>query len=292
MQTVSNAYEQKNKQADDQSVVLQSSFFFFPLLRSDFLRIAEPAIRRALRPPLVELGFQVAEASRGEEALQALRSAPHDVVLLDMNMPGIGGIETLKRIRSFAPRLPVLMLTVRDDEEDKVEALELGADDYVTKPFSTRELIARIRSAVRRVRAPARPEDAPMEIGEIRLEPAKRLVTKRGVAVKLTRKEFDILYCLMSRAGRVVTYAKLLTAVWGAESREEVEYLRTFVRQLRKKIEDDPSNPLYLLTDVYVGYRFADPQMFQEESAEPSPSVEGERASAGEHEPKMYIDEF
>jgi two-component system KDP operon response regulator KdpE len=240
----------------------------------------EPAIRRALRPPLMELGFQVAEASRGEEALQALRSAPHDVVLLDINMPGIGGIETLKRIRTFAPRLPVLMLTVRDNEEDKVEALELGADDYVTKPFSTRELIARIRSAVRRVRAPARPEDAPIEIGEIRLEPAKRLVTKRGVPVRLTRKEFDILYCLMSRAGRVVTYAKLLTAVWGAESREEVEYLRTFVRQLRKKIEDDPSNPLYLLTDVYVGYRFADAQMFQDGSA-----AAGE-APEDEHEPE------
>jgi len=225
----------------------------------------EPAIRRALRPPLLELGFQVAEASRGEEALQALRAAVYDAVLLDINMPGIGGIETLKRIRAFAPRLPVLMLTVRDQEEDKVEALDMGADDYVTKPFSTRELIARIRSAVRRVRAPARPEDAPIEIGEIRLEPVKRLVTKRGTPVKLTRKEFNILYCLMSRAGRVVTYAKLLTAVWGADCREEVEYLRTFVRQLRKKIEDDPSNPLYLLTDVYVGYRFADAQMFQEE---------------------------
>ena len=225
----------------------------------------EPAIRRALRPPLLELGFQVAEASRGEEALQALRAAAYDAVLLDINMPGIGGIETLKRIRAFAPRLPVLMLTVRDQEEDKVEALDMGADDYVTKPFSTRELIARIRSAVRRVRAPARPEDAPIEIGEIRLEPVKRLVTRRGAPVKLTRKEFDILYCLMSRAGRVVTYAKLLTAVWGADCREEVEYLRTFVRQLRKKIEDDPSNPLYLLTDVYVGYRFADAQMFQEE---------------------------
>ncbi|MGP8188022.1 MAG: response regulator transcription factor [Terracidiphilus sp.] len=240
----------------------------------------EPAIRRALRPPLIELGFQVAEASRGEEALQALRAAPYDAVLLDINMPGIGGIETLRRIRVFAPRLPVLMLTVRDDEEDKVEALDMGADDYVTKPFSTRELIARVRSAVRRVRAPARPEDAPIEIGEIRLEPIKRLVTKRGAAVKLTRKEFDILYCLMSRAGRVVTYAKLLTAVWGAEFREEVEYLRTFVRQLRKKIEDDPSNPLYLLTDVYVGYRFADAQMFQEagdgaEEASSSPEVEG-----------------
>lgn len=227
----------------------------------------EPAIRRALRPPLVELGFQVAEASRGEEALQALRANTFDAVLLDVNMPGIGGIETLRRIRSFAPRLPVLMLTVRDQEEDKVEALDTGADDYVTKPFSTRELVARIRSAVRRVNAPARPEDAPMEIGEIRLEPAKRRVTKRGAQVKLTRKEFDILYCLMSRAGRVITYAKLLTAVWGADCREEVEYLRTFVRQLRKKIEDDPSNPVYLLTDVYVGYRFADAQMLQGEPA-------------------------
>ena len=131
-----------------------------------------------------------------------------------------------------------------------------------------RELIARIRTAVRRVHAPARAEDAPIEIGEILLNPAKRSVTKRGQAVHLTRKEFDILYCLMSRAGRVVSYAKLLTAVWGADCREEVEYLRTFVRQLRKKIEDDPSKPIYLLTDVYVGYRFADQQMLQAESAE------------------------
>lgn len=226
----------------------------------------EPAIRRALRPPLIELGFQVAEASRGEEALQLLRTAVYDVVLLDVNMPGIGGIETLKRIRAVAPRLPILMLTVRDAEEEKVEALELGADDYVTKPFSVRELIARIRTAVRRVQAPARAEDAPIEIGEIRLEPVRRVVTKRGQQIHLTRKEFDILHCLMSRAGRVITYAKLLTAVWGADCREEVEYLRTFVRQLRKKIEDDPSHPVYLLTDVYVGYRFADAQMFLDET--------------------------
>jgi two-component system, OmpR family, KDP operon response regulator KdpE len=237
----------------------------------------EPAIRRALRPPLLELGFQLTEASRGEEALQALRAAAYDAVLLDINMPGIGGIETLRRIRAFAPRLPVLMLTVRDQEEDKVEALDMGADDYITKPFSTRELVARIRTAVRRVHAPARPEDAPIDVGEIRLEPAKRRVTKRGVAVKLTRKEFDILYCLMSRAGRVITYAKLLTAVWGADCREEVEYLRTFVRQLRKKIEDDPSNPVYLLTDVYVGYRFTDGQIFQGESA-----AEGEPQATGQ----------
>lgn len=239
----------------------------------------EPAIRRALRAPLLELGFQVTEASRGEEALQMLRAATCDVVLLDINMPGIGGIETLRRIRAVAPRLPVLMLTVRDGEEEKVEALELGADDYVTKPFSTRELIARIRTAVRRVRAPARPEDAPIVIGEIRLEPVKRNVTRRGEPVHLTRKEFDILHCLMSRAGRVVTYARLLTAVWGADCREEVEYLRTFVRQLRKKIEDDPSNPIYLLTDVYVGYRFADAQMFQEETADDAAEATEEQKS-------------
>jgi two-component system KDP operon response regulator KdpE len=227
----------------------------------------ESAIRRALRPPLVELGFQVAEASRGEEALQLLRATAFDAVLLDVNMPGIGGVETLRRIRTFAPRLPILMLTVRDKEEEKVEALDLGADDYVTKPFSTRELIARVRAAIRRVKSPIRAEDAPIEIGEIRLEPVKRNVTKRGQPLHLTRKEFDILHCLMIRAGRVVTYARLLSAVWGADCREEVEYLRTFVRQLRKKIEDDPSNPVYLLTDVYVGYRFADAQMFQEETA-------------------------
>jgi two-component system KDP operon response regulator KdpE len=227
----------------------------------------ESAIRRALRPPLVELGFEVAEASRGEEALQLMRSSSYDVVLLDVNMPGIGGIETLRRMRAVAPRLPILMLTVRDAEEEKVEALELGADDYVTKPFSTRELIARIRTTVRRVQAPARNAEAPIEIGELQLEPVRRIVTKCGQPLHLTRKEFDILHCLMSRSGRVVTYAKLLTAVWGADCREEVEYLRTFVRQLRKKIEDDPANPRYLLTDVYVGYRFADAQMFQDEAA-------------------------
>ena len=241
----------------------------------------ESAIRRALRPPLVELGFQVAEASRGEEGLQMLRAGGYDVVLLDVNMPGIGGIETLRRMRALAPRLPIVMLTVRDAEEDKVEALELGADDYVTKPFSTRELIARIRTAVRRVQAPARAEDAPIEIGELRLDPVKRKVTKRGLPVHLTRKEFDILHCLMSRAGRVITYARLLTAVWGAACREEVEYLRTFVRQLRKKIEDDPSNPVYLLTDVYVGYRFADTQIFAEEAAEGAAEGEAAEEKAG-----------
>jgi two-component system, OmpR family, KDP operon response regulator KdpE len=227
----------------------------------------EPAIRRALRPPLTELGFELTEASRGEMALDILRTEPFDAVLLDVNMPGIGGIETLRRIRAASPRLPVIMLTVRDREEEKVNALELGADDYVTKPFGVRELIARIRAAVRRVHAPAVAEDQPLTIGEIVLNPSRRSVTKRGQAIHLTRKEFDILHCLMSRAGRVITYARLLTSVWGAESREEVEYLRTFVRQLRKKIEDDPAHPTYLLTDIYVGYRFADQQMLDEPQA-------------------------
>lgn len=227
----------------------------------------EPAIRRALRPPLTELGFEVSEASRGELGLEMLRGEPFDAVLLDVNMPGIGGIETLKRMRKAAPVLPIIMLTVRDTEDEKVEALELGADDYVTKPFGVRELVARLRAAIRRAQQPQQPDEAAIEIGDIRLDPARRLVTRRGEAIHLTRKEFDIMHCLMSRAGRVVTYARLLTAVWGADFREEVEYLRTFIRQLRKKIEDDAARPLYLLTDIYVGYRFADAQMIEDARA-------------------------
>jgi two-component system KDP operon response regulator KdpE len=155
-----------------------------------------------------------------------------------------------------------------------VKALDEGADDYITKPFSIRELIARIRTAVRRVRAPTRAEDAPIEIGEIRLAPAQKRVTRSGQPVHLTRKEYGILYCLMFNAGRPVSNAELLTTVWGSEYREEVEYLRTFVRQLRKKIEEDPSNPKYLLTDVYVGYRFVDAEMLQEQAGDPAPPAD------------------
>jgi len=238
----------------------------------------ESAIRRALRPPLVELGFQVKEATRGEEALQILRTEAMDAVLLDINMPGIGGMETLRRIRSFAQRLPILMLTVRDGEEEKVEALNLGADDYVTKPFSTRELIARIRASVRRVKNPLPDEEPAIQIGEIRLEPTRRSLSKRGKTVHLTRKEYDIVHCLMSRAGRVVTNAKLLTAVWGPSCSDETQYLRTYVNLLRKKIEDDPQNPQYLLTDAYAGYRFADAQLFEQTTGM---GGEGEEAETG-----------
>jgi two-component system KDP operon response regulator KdpE len=218
----------------------------------------EPAIRRALRTPLMELGFQVVEASRGEEAMHLARAESFDAVLLDMNMPGIGGMQTLIRLRLFAPRLPILMLTVRDAEHDKVEALENGADDYITKPFSIRECVARVRSAVRRAQAPERAEDAPIRIGELEIQPARRIVRKAGHPIRLTPKEYDILHCLMRHAGRAVTYGRLLTVVWGADYRQEVDYLRTFVRQLRKKIEKDPANPRYLLTDSCVGYRFSE----------------------------------
>jgi two-component system KDP operon response regulator KdpE len=218
----------------------------------------EPSIRRALRTPLSEMGFITTEASRGEEALHLVQAQTFDVVLLDVNMPGMGGMKALGKLRSLAPRMPILMLTVVDGEEEKIEALESGADDYITKPFSVRECVARMRSAVRRAQAPERNEDAPLSIGEIQVLPTRRAVNKAGQPIHLTRKEYDILYYLMTHAGRAVTYGKLLTSVWGPDYRQEVDYLRTFVRQLRKKIEDNPSDPKYLLTDAYVGYRFAD----------------------------------
>ena len=218
----------------------------------------EPSIRRALGTPLNEMGFATTEAPRGEEAIQLVQSQTFDIVLLDMNMPGIGGMKTLVRLRSIAPRLPILMLTVVDGEEEKIAALECGADDYITKPFSIREVIARMRSAVRRAQAPERNEDAPVRIGEIEMNPIRRTVFKAGQSIHLTRKEYEILYYLMTHAGRAVTYGKLLTAVWGPDYRSEVDYLRTFMRQLRKKIEAEPSNPKYLLTDAYVGYRFSE----------------------------------
>jgi two-component system KDP operon response regulator KdpE len=228
----------------------------------------EPSIRRALKTPLSEMGFITTEASRGEEALHLVQAQTFDVVLLDVNMPGMGGMKALGKLRALAPRMPILMLTVVDGEEEKIEALESGADDYITKPFSVRECVARMRSAVRRAQAPERNEDAPLSIGEIQVLPTRRAVNKAGEPIHLTRKEYDILYYLMTHAGRAVTYGKLLTSVWGPDYRQEVDYLRTFVRQLRKKIEDNPSDPRYLLTDAYVGYRFADlPSAF-----EPSPA--------------------
>jgi two-component system KDP operon response regulator KdpE len=204
------------------------------------------------------MGFDVDDASSGEAALDLVGEAGYDVILLDINMPGIGGIRACREMRRRLPRLGILMLTVRDREEDKVTALDAGADDYITKPFNIRELAARIRAAVRRSSASKADPDAVIRIGNIELDPARRLVRKSGEPVHLTPKEFDLLRYLMAHAGLPITHLRLLHAVWGPEYGGELEYLRTFVRQLRKKLEDDPAEPLYLLTDSHVGYRFAE----------------------------------
>ena len=221
----------------------------------------DSAIRRALHNTLHGMGFEVDDASSGEAALDLVREAEYDVVLLDINMPGIGGIRACREIRKSLPRLGILMLTVRDREEDKVTALDAGADDYITKPFNIRELAARIRAAVRRSRATKVDADAVMQIGNIELDPARRLVRKSGEPVHLTPKEFDLLRYLMAHAGLPITHLRLLHAVWGPEYGGELEYLRTFVRQLRKKLEDDPAEPAYLLTDSHIGYRFAEAKL-------------------------------
>jgi two-component system, OmpR family, KDP operon response regulator KdpE len=216
----------------------------------------EPSIRQALRVTLGKIGFDVAEASTGEEALALIRGAHYDAVLLDINMPGMGGMTACREIRQLSPGLPILMLTIRDHQDDKVEALESGADDYVTKPFHMRELTARVRAAIRRSHIRDEPPDDILRVGEIALDPGRRQVSKAGQAIHLTPKEFDLLHYLMTNAGRPIAHSRLLTAVWGPEYGGELEYLRTFVRQLRKKLEDDPSQPSYLMTEMWFGYRF------------------------------------
>ena len=219
----------------------------------------EPSIRKALHTTLSGLGFDIEEAASGNQAVSFVRSEDYDAALLDINMPGIGGIETCRIIRGLKPQLPILMLTVRDDPEDKIKALGAGADDYITKPFHVGELMARVRAAVRRSRAVHDNEDSVITIGDIELDIGRRVVRKHGDTIHLTPKEFDVLHLLMSQAGRPITHARLLSSVWGTEYGNELEYIRTFVRQLRKKLEDDPSRPRYLLTESYVGYRFRDP---------------------------------
>lgn len=216
----------------------------------------DSGLRRSLRATLTALEFRVVEASTGEEGLILLSSGSFEAVLLDINMPGIGGIETCRRIRRTHSVLPVLMLTVRDNEDDKVEALDAGADDYVTKPFQIRELTARLRSAVRRFRAPSSPTETPLTIGAITLDRVRHSVQKNGIGVHLTPKEFEVLRYLMEHAGRPMPHGKILAALWGPEYREEREYLRVVVSQLRKKLEDNPAQPAYVLTDSYLGYRF------------------------------------
>jgi two-component system KDP operon response regulator KdpE len=218
----------------------------------------EAPVRRALHTTLFSLGFDIGEAASGDEAIALCRIIKYDAVLLDINMSGKSGIETCADLRRMLPRLAILMISVNEDEERKVQALEAGADDYVTKPFHMRELTARIRAALRRARTTAADSEGAITIGDLSLHPARRLVQISGSPIHLTPKEFDLLHYLMTHPGLPITHARLLHAVWGAEYASQVEYLRTFVRQLRKKLGDDVANPRYLRTDSHVGYRFAD----------------------------------
>ncbi len=222
----------------------------------------DAAIRRSLRATLSALEFAVGEARSGEEALSQLRAGDYDAVLMDLNMPGMGGVEACRRVRREYPHLSILVVTVRDSEEDKIEALDAGADDYVTKPFQIRELTARIRAAVRRRRVvpSAQASEAPLHIGVFELNNSHRTVRKRGQEIRLTPTEFDLLAYLMTHAGHPIPHGKLLSSVWGAEYGDEREYLRTFILQLRRKLEDDPSNPSYLRTVNYLGYVFRSPE--------------------------------
>jgi two-component system KDP operon response regulator KdpE len=213
----------------------------------------EPQIRRVMRTNLTSQGYMVLEARSGEEALETLRSERPDLVLLDINMPGISGLETCKEIRSNSD-VPIIMLTVRNTEKDKVRALDAGADDYVVKPFGAEELLARIRAALRR--AAITELAPPFASPELQIDFERRKVTVKGKVVRLTPKEFELLRYLVAHAGKPVPHRRLLQAVWGPDYGEETEYLRVFINQLRKKIEPDSRRPRYIHTDPWIGYRF------------------------------------
>jgi two-component system KDP operon response regulator KdpE len=218
----------------------------------------DPQIRRTLRATLVPQGYAVSDARSGEEALEKLRAEKADVVLLDLNMPGMGGLATCREIRRHSD-VAIIVLTVRDSETDKVQALDAGADDYVTKPFGTPELLARIRAALRRLPASLDAGLDVLHLQGVTIDFAARRVIVRGEESRLTPKELDLLRYLVSNANTAIPHRKLLQAIWGPDYGDEVEYLRVFINHLRKKIEPDPSKPRYLLTEPWVGYRFSLP---------------------------------
>jgi two-component system, OmpR family, KDP operon response regulator KdpE len=216
----------------------------------------DPQIRRAMKATLTARGYQVSDSRTGEEALDQLRSEAYDLVLLDMNMPGTGGIETCRLIRSSSD-IAIIMLTVNNTEKDKVEALDAGADDYVTKPFSTPELLARIRATLRRL--PQAPDDAGLRqltLEGVEIDLPSRQVKVLGRTSRLTAKEFDLLSYFLVRPNKTIAHRELLQAVWGPDYGDEMEYLRVFVNRLRKKIEPVPAKPRFLVTDAWAGYRF------------------------------------
>lgn len=219
----------------------------------------EPSLRKVLRTALTACGFTVSEARSGEEALGSTQNHAFDLVLLDINMPGVGGVEACRRIRKLTPGTGIVMVTVRDQEEDKIQALEAGADDYVTKPFRLGELIARLRAVLRRTRAIQAQEISVLHAGSLAMDLNQRILWRCGKQVHLSPREFEILAFMMQRQGAPLTHVNLLRSVWGPEYGNELEYLRCYVRMLRKKIEDDPAKPTYILTEPWVGYRFHNP---------------------------------
>ena len=215
----------------------------------------DPQIRRVLKTMLSAQSYEVFDARDGQEALEKVEKSRFDLVILDMNMPMLDGLETCRSIRANFD-IAIIMLTVRNAEADKVQALDAGADDYIAKPFSSSELLARIRAALRRV--PQSPENQPetMKLDEIEINFLQRRVTTANKQVRLTPKELDLLQYLATHPNVPLSHARLLQSVWGPDYGSEVEYLRVFVNQLRKKIEKDPSKPRYLITEPWVGYRF------------------------------------
>jgi two-component system KDP operon response regulator KdpE len=218
----------------------------------------EPQIRRVLRSTLSSQGYVITDAKTGEEAVESVRKNKPDLVLLDVNMPGMGGIEACREIRR-ASEAPIIMLTVRNAEKDKVLALDAGADDYVVKPFGIEELLARIRAALRRYA----PGDAlpPFVSKELTLDFESRQLTVRGEEIHLTPKEFDVLKHLIANQGKPLTHRRILQSVWGPDYGEETENLRVVINQLRKKVEIDPAHPKYIRTEPWVGYRFQPPRV-------------------------------
>jgi two-component system KDP operon response regulator KdpE len=201
----------------------------------------------------------ITEARSGEEALEEIAQRPADLVLLDIEMPGIGGMEACRRLRAVAPQAGLIMVTVCDSEEDKIRALEAGADDYVTKPFSFRELLARLRAIARRLGVGQSVGGAVLRVGNLELDLDRRILRRAGEEVHLSPTEFSLLSYLMQHANTAIEHGKLLRAIWGPEYGSELEYLRTYIKRLRKKIEHDAINPEYLLTVPWLGYRFCDP---------------------------------
>lgn len=214
----------------------------------------EPQIMRVLRTSLSAQGYDIRVANSGEMALEIMKDWSPSMIITDLSMPSIDGVQLCRRVRAVS-QVPILVLSVRDKEQQKVEALDAGADDYVTKPFGMNELLARVRANLRRVPAESEAETV-IEIGDFRIDTEAHKVTVRQSEVRLTPKEFDLLVYLARRPGKVVSHRTLLGAIWGGQSTEQVEYLRVFVGQLRKKIETDASSPRYIVTEPWVGYRF------------------------------------